>query len=225
MEQLYILQCESGKYYVGKTADVMRRFEEHKNGKGSAWTKKYPPTRLMECRGITSPHDENNVTEDMMKKYGIENVRGGIYTQIVLPEEITNVLKLKFRGTADTCYKCNLAGHFANRCPNEVEVPKVNKMKTKVVVEAWGCSYCDREFTTQYGCSVHERSCKKTNVAVEYYSCEMCEKEFSTERAAQNHECRDRRPAAVITCYRCGHHGHKSPDCYAKTHIKGYLLD
>ena len=167
MEQLYILQCESGKYYVGKTADVMRRFEEHKSGRGSAWTKKYKPVRLMECGGITSDHDENNATEDLMKKYGIENVRGGIYAQIVLPEEYTNVLKLKFRGTADTCYKCNLAGHFANKCPNEeVEVPKVKKIvaKAKVVVEeVWGCSYCDREFSTEYGCGVHERSCKKTS--------------------------------------------------------------
>ena len=226
MEQLYILQCESGKYYVGKTADVMRRYEEHKSGKGSAWTKKYKPVRLMECRGITSDHDENNATEDLMKKYGIENVRGGIYTQVALPEEYTNVLKVKLRGTADTCYKCNLAGHFANKCPNEeVELPKVKNTKAsakaKVVEEVWGCEYCDREFTTHYGCMVHERSCKK----ICSWSCEICEKEFSTESAARNHECTDRRTPAAITCYRCGHHGHKSPDCYAKKHIKGYILD
>jgi predicted GIY-YIG superfamily endonuclease len=201
MEQLYILECENGKYYVGKTADVMRRFEEHKTGKGSAWTKKYKPVRLMECRGITSPHDENNATEDLMKKYGIENVRGGIYTQITLPEEYTHVLKLKFRGTADTCYKCNLAGHFANKCPNEeVEVAKVNKSraKMKVVVEVWGCSYCDREFTTEYGCGVHERSCKKTSYA---------------------------EAPKTGACYKCGREGHYSPECYAKRHVNGYAID
>jgi predicted GIY-YIG superfamily endonuclease len=198
MEQLYILQCESGKYYVGKTADVMRRYEEHKSGKGSAWTKKYKPVRLMECRGITSDHDENNATKDLMKKYGIENVRGGIYTQIALPEEYMSVLKLEFRGTADTCYKCNLAGHFANSCPNEVEAPKVKKASAKKVVEeVWGCSYCDREFTTKYGCGVHERSCKK--------ACEETPKSGA--------------------CYKCGREGHYSPECYARRHVDGYALD
>ena len=26
-------------------------------------------------------------------------------------------------------------------------------------------------------------------------------------------------------CYRCGRPGHYSPDCYARTHQKGYALD
>jgi predicted GIY-YIG superfamily endonuclease len=197
MEQLYVLQCEGGKYYVGKTADVMRRFEEHKTGKGSAWTRKYKPVRLMECRAISSDHDENNVTKDLMKKYGIENVRGGIYTQLVLPDEYMNVLKLEFRGNSDVCYKCNLAGHFANRCPNVVPVsaPAPNQKKIKQVVE-FGCSYCERTFTTQFGCSVHERSCSH----------------------AEEEE------PAMYVCYKCGRPGHKSPDCYARTHVDGYYL-
>jgi putative endonuclease len=67
MEQIYVLQCEKGKYYVGKTTDVMRRFEEHRSGKGSAWTNKYKPLKLMECKGIVTAHDENNITKDLIR--------------------------------------------------------------------------------------------------------------------------------------------------------------
>jgi len=196
MEQLYVLQCEGGKWYVGKTTDVMRRFEEHKTGKGSAWTNKYKPVRLVECRTITSDHDENNVTKDLMKKYGVENVRGGIYAQVVLPDEYVNVLKLEFRGNADVCYKCNLAGHFANRCPNDYLIPAPKQIKVNQVVE-FGCSYCERTFTTQFGCSVHERVCRKI------------------EEVEQ--------PKTYV-CYTCGRPGHKSPDCYARTHANGSPL-
>lgn len=148
MEQLYILQCNSGKYYVGKTTDVIRRFEQHKTGNGCAWTKKYKPIRMIECRGVTSDHDENNVTKDMMKKYGIENVRGGTFCQIVLPETVVSVLQMEFRGTSDTCYKCNLAGHLAKNCSN------------KKSEDAFECTYCERTFTTKFGRAIHEKSCK-----------------------------------------------------------------
>ena len=194
MEQLYVIQCEKGKYYVGKTVDVMRRFEEHKNGKGSAWTSKYKPIKLIECHPMTSEHEENNVTKDMMKKYGIEHVRGGTFTQVTLPDAVVSVLQMEIRGTADMCYKCNLVGHFANRCPNDAPAPKGKEKE----VEEWGCDYCDRTFTTRYGCSVHERSCKKNVEEVE--------------------------EQRIYVCYKCGRSGHKSPDCYARTHVNGYQI-
>lgn len=116
MEQLYILQLENGKYYVGKTTDVQKRFREHKAGSGSAWTTEYKPIKILETRPITSVHDETNVTKDLMKKYGIDNVRGGAYTKINYTDEVKDVIKMELRSSNDACYKCGKKGHYANQC-------------------------------------------------------------------------------------------------------------
>lgn len=149
MEYLYVLKLDKGKWYVGKTTDVMKRYQQHVNGKGSAWTSKYPPVSLTESKPITSPHDENNSTKDYMKKYGVENVRGGSYTQITLDDSVISVLNREFLGNTDKCFNCGLAGHFTNKC----------KKKEEPQEEVWECDHCDRTFTTRFGCSVHEKSC------------------------------------------------------------------
>ena len=36
---VYLLECEDGTLYTGITTDVERRFEEHKSGRGGAYTR------------------------------------------------------------------------------------------------------------------------------------------------------------------------------------------
>jgi predicted GIY-YIG superfamily endonuclease len=136
MDTLYVLQLEDNKWYVGKSADVAKRFEQHKKGSGSAWTKEYAPIRIAETRKITSPFDETNVTKEYMNKYGIDNVRGGAYTAVTLPDEQETLIRHELRASSDTCYKCGQKGHFANRCDAEV-------------VYVYTCGDCDREFKTR----------------------------------------------------------------------------
>ena len=43
---IYVLKLKGGKYYVGRTdKNAIVRFKEHQVGKGSAWTRKYKPTK------------------------------------------------------------------------------------------------------------------------------------------------------------------------------------
>ncbi|RPA68372.1 GIY-YIG nuclease family protein [Cyclobacteriaceae bacterium YHN15] len=44
---MYILLCGNGQYYVGSTKNLDRRLEDHHMGKGSNFTKKHLPLKLM----------------------------------------------------------------------------------------------------------------------------------------------------------------------------------
>ncbi len=43
---VYILGCNNGRYYVGSTSDLLRRFEEHCQGKNKATQNVLPVTLL-----------------------------------------------------------------------------------------------------------------------------------------------------------------------------------
>lgn len=161
MSTLYVLQLEDGKYYVGKTDDVSKRFEQHLNGKGSSWTKEYSPTRIVETRPITSSYDETNVTKDYMKKYGIDNVRGGAYCQKELTKYQEDTIRNEIRASNDSCYKCGRTGHFANRCPNGVQGDK----------EVLICGDCNKQFASNKQFDSHYCCPNKSSHSGECYRC------------------------------------------------------
>lgn len=82
---LYILQLEANKYYVGVTSKTSeQRFRQHCNGfLGASWTKKYKPIKIFDKKELGSmtlqeaESYENKVVREYIKKYGINNVRGG----------------------------------------------------------------------------------------------------------------------------------------------------
>lgn len=103
MPTIYVILCEDDKYYVGKTSRPLQsRIKEHFENTGSEWTKMYKPVKVVEVIPDADDYDEDKYTKIYMKKYGIDNVRGGAYTRIVLPEYIEDELC----SASDLCYQC-----------------------------------------------------------------------------------------------------------------------
>ena len=48
MVNIYVLELEQGKYYVGKTNHTFQRFNQHVTGDGAKWTKEYKVKDLFE---------------------------------------------------------------------------------------------------------------------------------------------------------------------------------
>jgi branched-chain amino acid aminotransferase len=90
---IYILRLEGGKWYVGKTNNVIQRLQEHLNGTGSTWTKKYKPISLEKTLENVSPFEEDKVTKEYMAKYGIDRVRGGTYVTETLEQAQIDVVR------------------------------------------------------------------------------------------------------------------------------------
>lgn len=83
---------------------------------GSGWTKKYKPTSLVKTIKSTSHFDEDKYVKEYMAKYGIENVRGGTYSNMVLDDNSIAVLEKEIRHSNNLCTRCGRDSHFIKDC-------------------------------------------------------------------------------------------------------------
>jgi len=94
MVDIYVLECEDGNVYVGKTTKGIKRLKQHIKGRGAEWTKLHKPTKVMEYYTDAKDSDERKVTNQMIKKYGAKKVRGaGLTKRKMSKKEISNLNK------------------------------------------------------------------------------------------------------------------------------------
>lgn len=119
MVYIYVLQCEKGKYYVGKSENPLVRINEHftSDKKASAWTKLFKPQKVVEIVENADIFDEDKYVKMYMAKYGIDNCRGGSYVSPNLEPNIVELIKREFTSNFNLCFKCKQKGHFIGNCP------------------------------------------------------------------------------------------------------------
>lgn len=116
---IYVIECESSKWYVGRTTqDAERRFAEHVEGKkASEWTKTYRPLRLASVEKMKTKFDEDVKVLELMTRFGMDNVRGGSYCQMILSEAQRKVFHSQQATASNTCFLCHSPSHFFANCP------------------------------------------------------------------------------------------------------------
>jgi predicted GIY-YIG superfamily endonuclease len=119
---IYVLSLEGGRYYVGKSQNIYSRYQEHLNGNGSSWTKKYRPVSLVKTLEGVSPFEEDKVTKEYMARYGVDKVRGGSYVEVELSEIQKEALKKEIWAAKDLCTNCGRGGHWAKDCRARTDV-------------------------------------------------------------------------------------------------------
>lgn len=82
MRWIYTLLLSNNKYYVGFTENLTQRMEQHFKSEGAKWTQLHKPVKIIEVVEETNDWQEDFTTLVMMRKHGIENVRGGMWCSV-----------------------------------------------------------------------------------------------------------------------------------------------
>ena len=182
MVAIYVLKLARGKYYVGMTKRNIDRVLDHIDGKGAVWTKKSPPSKskpIISFQENLRASDEDRITLATMKKYGIQNVRGGSYCQIRLsagtiasieeklapkrPKKKSKSPQARTRSsttkkkTKPKCSRCGRTSHNASKCyaktyENGKKIPAKAASKGKGKAK---CSRCGRNSHTVKTCNAN----------------------------------------------------------------------
>jgi hypothetical protein len=94
---IYILGLEDEKYFVGTTTNSYFTLKSYLNNNKAAWTQKYKPLRVTRFIEDCYDYEEDIVTLNLMKIYGIANVRGGSYANVNLDKTTLDIIKQKIK--------------------------------------------------------------------------------------------------------------------------------
>jgi len=225
---IYIIELENSKYYVGKSDNHNLRIENHNNNLGSEWTKLYKPVRTIDVIHTVDDFDEDKYTLATMRTYGIDNVRGGSFSQCVLTDSVRDIINTMLCTDKDLCYVCGGSGHFANQCTALRKSPTLPVSPPVPPSNDKGNKWC--KCVSSWVSKHRVKNCKlkkvinATGKIIVAVADAIIEEEEEEEKEKDNLLSTNNNPKSKLLCTRCGRNTHTLAQCYAVKHIKGYIL-
>lgn len=115
---IYCLKLENNKYYLGIGPLNLSDHFDNKIG----WTSMYKPVFIMYIKQISVSSEAcvHKILYKLMAKYGIDNVRGGKYSEIELPHYARKYLYKKIFNldniSKPICMKCGSTNDIYSFC-------------------------------------------------------------------------------------------------------------
>ncbi len=236
MDLIYVLLLEGDKYYVGKTNNLNRRLEEHFSGENSAeWTKLHRPVKVINVQPCNGDFDEVNVTKEYMSKFGIDNVRGGAYSNCTLSLEQKRLLEVEIRSAKGLCNNCGEEGHYANVC-QRTDTARIAAPPANPYAKPRGIGHSKRDHSNideiPHAVKKQKNDCHRTDPAriaaappsknpYAYHGGIGQSKRYHSEIEETPHFYAGKQQQK---CSKCGHLGHRSDSCYARISVDGHQL-
>lgn len=193
---IYVLGLENNKYYIGKTVNPDIRIDDHSSSNGSYWTKMYKPNTVIEIIPNCDDFDEDKYTLKYMGMYGINNVRGGSFCEIILSTEIFNTITHMLKSTNGMCYICGNIDHLASAC-GQIPQNKCSKCKrighlTEDCNAGLNCTRCQRTGHLVEACYAKTHTDGSVLESIPSIDtkipCRYCGRKFDTSNGAKYHE-------------------------------------
>ena len=211
---IYVLLCEHEKIYVGRCRRdrAYERYNEHKSGRGSSFTQMYPMKDVLEVFYSDNPQDEDNTVMDLMQNNGIDNVRGGTFSSLQLPEHQIRTLNDQLRHNRGACIRCGKTGHFVDACPERNSRNMNMSGQNTTRREGRGgtreteasCFTCGRIGHFADNCPT-----RRTNMNIRPNNARS-----GGQRQGKGQE----------VCFKCGRTGHFASTCFARTTLNGNMI-
>lgn len=239
MNTIYVLKLENNKYYVGRSKNFQKRIDTHFNGKGSAWTIRYKPIDVLKIIPDVDNFDEDKYTLMYMNQYGIDNVRGGSFCQEQLSEECKFFIKKILLNATDKCFVCGDDTHYANTCrwANKKEIKNNDKDDENENDEDDNEDEDDENEDENIIQTIKNKVYNFFKNIINFNNNENKEIELQNilEKCSSNNDdvnidninpnnIKKENKNGCLRCSRCGRNSHMVDNCYAKTHLKGFLL-